>query len=625
MAAGPRKKPLHPLAPSSHKTQPRSNASTSSTSAQTQTRRSSSYEPFALDAGQRRLKILDYKGRVRDWNSEWERRLAAFYDPNSPPFVDEEDAADLALYVDEWGFHCREAGIKGVKGVFMSLCGEKAASDFEEKYAEPWRKAGREGREEMLLKALEHGHRQSAKGPERAETLRMLAPEITLEQMAGGEGEGFLKLIDALLVEGSTEDGEWIVFVRQEGFERKFLFNFDQDTLLPASKALRGFQYEQVLTRTSYLLVLVLDVLSLISGDEFEKRSSASYCLREYSAKNNQAAVAREGCLPELAEDEPIEKRCTGCGKTAAEIKPKKMLSCNKCRKVGRYVPWCSSQCMNDNFKLGVEHKKTCGQTLKDATAVPTFSSTNPSIRLNAHLQLQLRGYQAFNAEAQAIWFFCRRLSRKGVIYQTPLVVRSPKTDSEATRQQQTERMMAIRDSAIHQRDDKSLGILLGYLLECPDLLWSQEYMPWIREDRKGKRDLTKTEQAALSEVKTEAVRRHLMKSFELKTARVEELIETGWKSLKEPGREVERTVWTNARKYRENSKLCQELLNFKHVSNSSIVDVTASSSPDSSESSRDWLASLLFWCFLVLGLFVSPILHDDDSELESSDEEDSD
>jgi hypothetical protein len=78
--------------------------------------------------------------------------------------------------------------------------------------------------------------------------VRMLAPEVTLEQMAGGDGEGFLKLINALLVEGSTEDGEWSVFVRHEAFERKFLFKFDQDTILPASKVLRGFQYEQVLT-----------------------------------------------------------------------------------------------------------------------------------------------------------------------------------------------------------------------------------------------------------------------------------------------------------------------------------------------------------------------------------------
>lgn len=205
---------------------------------------------------------------MREWNAEWERRLAAFYVPNSPPFVDEEDAADLALYVDERGLHCREAGIKGTKLVFMSFCGEKAASDFEEKYAEPWRKAGKKGGEGGdAAEGVGACRAGGFKGTSRGETLRMLAPEVTLQQMAGGKGEGFLKLINALLVEGWTEDGEWTVFLCHEAFERKFLFDFDQDTLLPASKAPRGFQHEQLLTRTSYFLVLVLDVLSAIVSD----------------------------------------------------------------------------------------------------------------------------------------------------------------------------------------------------------------------------------------------------------------------------------------------------------------------------------------------------------------------
>lgn len=109
---------------------------------------------------------------------------------------------------------------------------------------------------------------------------------------------------------------------------------------------------------------------------------------------------------------------------------------------------------------------------------------------------------------------------------------------------------MAIRDSAIHQRDDKSLGILLGYLLECSDVMWSQEYTLWIRKNRKGKRGLTKVEQAVVNEVKTADVWRHLMESFELKEARVEELIAIGWKALSEPGKEIESTVWHNARAF---------------------------------------------------------------------------
>lgn len=605
MAPGPRKKPLPPLSASVNKPKGRrSTASSSSTTAPSLSKKA--YEPFPLDLGYRRLKIKDYPGRLREWNAEWERRLTAFYDPASPPFVDEkEDAADLAIYVDEWGYHCREAGIEGVKSTFMQLCLEKTAGEFEGRYAEPWRRAGREKREEMLLKVLEHAHRQSAKGPERWETFRMLVPEITLERMAGGDGEGFLKLIDALLVEGWTEDEQWTVFLRHEAFERKFLFNFDHETLLPASQALRGFQFEQLLIRTSYLLTLVLDLLCVIvrtilsSLPTFtdrlpraERRQVGGALHRDLLEARilgqEQRGYRREGRLPAragrgradrvevqwLREDRSVG-RLVLCRISspplpfaAAEIAPKKLLSCSKCRRIGRYVHWCSSyahplrsrasadlpprrQCMDDNFKLGIKHKETCGQTLKNASTLPTFSARKPSVRLNAHLQLQLECHRTFGAEVSAIWFFCRRLSLKGRLYQQPFTLRSLVTDSAAVRKQQMARMIAIRDSAIHQRDDESLGILLGYLLECPDFLWTQEYTPWIRENRQGKRDVTKAEQAVINEVNTADVRRQLMEAFELKDARVNELIEIGWKALKEPGREVERVVWRTVREYR--------------------------------------------------------------------------
>lgn len=48
---------------------------------------------------------------------------------------------------------------------------------------------------------------------------------------------------------------------------------------------------------------------------------------------------------------------------------------------------------------------------------------------------------------------------------------------------------MAIRDSGIHQRDEKSLGILLGYLLECSDIMWSREEPAFVRDFGKAKRD----------------------------------------------------------------------------------------------------------------------------------------
>lgn len=253
-----RKKPLRPRPPPS--------TSSSNSRAPASSARRSAAAPPSLPVDDH-FTIVDYSERLREWNAEWERRLAIFYDPNSPPFVDErEDAVQLAVYVDEWAYTCREAGAKSVRGQGLRLMEKTTVDDFEQRYAEPWRRKTKEEREELVLQVLQHVHQGRAAGPERGEMMRLFAPEVTLEQLAGGGGEGLLKLANSLVVEGWSQEGQWSVFVRHEAFERKFLFNFDQDALLPASKALRAFQEEHRLTRHSYLFEVVGDLLTAIVG-----------------------------------------------------------------------------------------------------------------------------------------------------------------------------------------------------------------------------------------------------------------------------------------------------------------------------------------------------------------------
>lgn len=202
---------------------------------------------------------------------------------------------------------------------------------------------------------------------------------------------------------------------------------------------------------------------------------------------------------------------------------------------------------MKANFKLGVKHKDTCGQALRHASAIPLFSSAAGSPRtLNHHLQLQLRSFEAFNAEADALWFLTVRAAGSTRSFQSPLPVIGKAGDDLATNQQQSHRMMAIRDSAIHQRDDKSVGILLGYLLECPDIMWSQDQPAFVRDFGRVKRD-PKPEELGLRKVARTELLKQLMAAFEISEERVNELIEVGREALKEPGREVERTTWRNA------------------------------------------------------------------------------
>lgn len=259
MPAPRRKKPLRPRPP------PSSSSSDSRPPTSSTRRVASAPPPFPDDDN---FTILDYTdGRVPEWNAEWERLLVTFYDPNSPPFIDErEDAVELPVYVDEWAYTCREAGAKSVTWEGLRLMEKITADDYEQRYAEPWRRKTKAEREQIVLQMLEHVQRGRAKGPGRGEMLRMLAPEITLEKLAGGGEDGLLKLANSLVVEGWTQEGQRSVFVRHETFERKLLFNFDQNTLLPASRALRCFQEEQRLTRHSYLFEVILDLFKVIVG-----------------------------------------------------------------------------------------------------------------------------------------------------------------------------------------------------------------------------------------------------------------------------------------------------------------------------------------------------------------------
>jgi len=130
---------------------------------------------------------------------------------------------------------------------------------------------------------------------------------------------------------------------------------------------------------------------------------------------------------------------------------------------------------------------------------------------------------------------------------------------------------MAIRDSAIHQRDDQSLGILLGYLLECPEVMWSRRNPSFARDFGGAKRDPT-AEESSCSKVNRPDLQKQLMAAFEISEGRVDELIEVGREALKDPGREVERTTWRNAMYFRSvQLDSCLSLLALELTADSSL------------------------------------------------------
>ena len=77
--------------------------------------------------------------------------------------------------------------------------------NFGEVNGEPWRVMSEREREEIVLRAMECMH------VELEGLSRYRVPDVTLANMAGGGGEGFLKLVNALLPHKDRPDDYSVV------------------------------------------------------------------------------------------------------------------------------------------------------------------------------------------------------------------------------------------------------------------------------------------------------------------------------------------------------------------------------------------------------------------------------
>lgn len=106
--------------------------------------------------------------------------------------------------------------------------------------------------------------------------------------------------------------------------------------------------------------------------------------------------------------------------------------------------------------------------------------------------------------------------------------------------------MRDIREHAIHERDEVSIGILVGWLLAVGD--WRWEGQQGVGEEE-GWLDYCQR-QGVSSDIEDE-LKIDLMRSFELDERSFDKAIKKGWKAIEEVGREIERDLWRSAIKTR--------------------------------------------------------------------------
>lgn len=188
---------------------------------------------------------------------------------------------------------------------------------------------------------------------------------------------------------------------------------------------------------------------------------------------------------------------------------------------IGCYLP--RSECQVKNYTYFRAHRGTCGKPL----SVPVFGSSSSSTKpVTYELVQQLNQLRNISEESHAVWFYwvndneCRGL---GVTSEPPYAkprVPTPKTD----------RMREIRDHAVRERDDESIGILAGWLLAVVDWKWE------------GERGII--ESKVWVDIDVKVLKTDLMKSFDLDEQELDRMIEKGWNALEEEGREIERELW---------------------------------------------------------------------------------
>lgn len=203
-------------------------------------------------------------------------------------------------------------------------------------------------------------------------------------------------------------------------------------------------------------------------------------------------------------------------------------------------MPYCSAECQKNAWKGGWRHKESCGQLLQHATLIPTFSAEPTVAALNIHLLTILRLAEGF-PEPSAVWWFVRPAVGSNPVRFNPLAVEEP----AETADRDTQRMIEIRTSAIHERDDDSLGILLAFLLECPGAVWDRAARgpTNIHGGGNSAPEAFEMDDPYASTIRPEILRQQLKDAFQLNEERLLDLIKIGKAALSQEGREVERKV----------------------------------------------------------------------------------
>ncbi|GAA5859436.1 hypothetical protein JCM1840_004617 [Sporobolomyces johnsonii] len=324
----------------------------------------------------------DYKKDVRAWNRVYEAYLNYLWGPDSTNVrVTEEEPQLYAQWLTEPAIYNRNNKRKHVREYIEKMVHVVRNADLKNRpLRSKWRKLSVPEREELFLSSIAF----ITEGFHEETQTRNEAPEIQLEAMTAGDGEGFIRLVDFFVDNydrSLTEGTDSFVPLEHAVWDRVYKRDRpEEEVLLP--KPVRAFVEEMLLDRHLFIVFflskdgIVVEGVRLknAAGSKLSPDALATIDVdgtmdpSELNSRINDLRISESG----------TEEACTGCSlpkRRIPKLEGKDFSYCSKCRKFGRKVPFCSQECMTTAWP---EHKKSCGKTLSSIETIPTYSTPTP-------------------------------------------------------------------------------------------------------------------------------------------------------------------------------------------------------------------------------------------------------
>ncbi|GAA5924095.1 hypothetical protein JCM1841_004572 [Sporobolomyces salmonicolor] len=427
----------------------------------------------------------DYKKDIRAWNRVYEAYLDFLWGPDSTNVrVKEKEPQLYAQWLTESAIYNRTNKRKHVREYIEKMVHVVRNADLKNNsLRSKWRKLSVPEREELFYSSIAF----VTEGFHEETQTRNEAPEIQLEAMTAGDGEGFIRLVDFFVDNydrSITEGTDSFVPLDHPVWNRVYKRDRpDEEALLP--KSVRAFVEEMLLDRHLFI-VFFLSKDGIVAEAVRPKNAADSKLSPEALATIDVDGKMDPNELNRSINDLRIsesgtEEVCTGCSRPERmlpKLEGNKFSYCSKCRKVGRNVPFCSQECMTSAWP---EHKKICGKALSSIETIPTYSS--PTHRTCCDHDHDHHSHVPEAAPARDdIKNAKREPPTPGLLRQikdfTPNEVwhvyyTSPATDQPAKRAitfkenaKALKTFMSIRQIAFEFRDPRACGLLCAVMLE---------------------------------------------------------------------------------------------------------------------------------------------------------------